>query len=310
MEFQLEILLSTYNGERYLSDQVDSLLSQTFNNWRLLVRDDGSKDGTCDIINKYVKLYPDKIIVFEDKLGTIGASQSFSVLINHSVASYVAFCDQDDVWCSDKLTKQMNKIFDEENSREPHFPLLINTDLKVTDQSLNVISPSYWKYQNLNPEKMSDLRHLLVQNHITGCTVLMNRALVNNVLPVSDKAVMHDWWVALVASAKGAIISIDDATVLYRQHSDNEIGAKKWSFMSVAKDILNGAKKTRSSFNKTQLQAKALLESRLIYGDSKMIIKKYVDMFDMGWFGRRKVLLKEGFSKQGFVRNSAMFFYL
>jgi len=310
MKFQLEILLSTYNGERYLSEQIDSLLSQTFTNWRLLVRDDGSQDGTCDIINRYVELYPGKIILLDDKLGRLGPSQSFAMLISQSVASYVAFCDQDDVWCSDKLTKQMNKIFDEESAREPHFPLLINTDLKVADQALNVMSPSYWKYQNLNPEKMCDLRHLLVQNHITGCTFLMNRALVNNVLYISEKAVMHDWWVALVAAAKGAIISIDDATVLYRQHGENEIGAKKWSFTRIVKDVLSGTKKTRSSFSKTRLQAKALLESGLIHGDSKMIIKKYVDMFDMGWFGRRKVLLKEGFSKQGFVRNSAMFFYL
>lgn len=310
MKYQLEILLSTFNGERYLSEQVDSLLLQSFTDWRLLIRDDRSTDGTQDIIDRYVKLHPGKIICVRDDLGNIGATQSFSVLLNCSSAPYLALCDQDDVWCSDKLDIQMERIFEEESKCGKDFPLLVNTNLQVTDDLLNVLSSSCWKYQNVNPVKMCDLRHLLVQNHATGCTFLMNRALVRNILPLSEKAVIHDWWIVLIAAANGAIISMDVATVLYRQHDDNMLGANKWSYLNNTRGAFNVAAKCRSSLNKTRYQADALLDSGLISEDSAVIVRDYVDMFTMDWLERRRVLYREGFYKKGFLRNLAIFIYL
>lgn len=310
MKYQLEILLSTFNGAEFLHEQIDSLLSQSFKDWRLCVRDDGSTDDTLKIIDNYVSLHPDKIFLMQDGLGNIGASQSFSTLMSYSKASYVALCDQDDVWCSNKLMLQMNKIHEEEGRLGIDLPLLINTDLQVTDQFLNILSPSLWEYQNIDPVKMHDLHYLLVQNHVTGCTVLMNRALINSLLPISENAIMHDWWLVLVASAKGGIISLNEATVLYRQHELNDIGAKKWNIAFILKGFFSGAIKSRGSLTRSRRQAVALLNSGLIGGDSEVLIEKYVNMFEKGWFERRNIMLKEAFFKKGVVRNLAMFLYI
>ena len=310
MDYQLEILLSTHNGEAFLSEQIDSLLSQSFTNWKLCIRDDGSTDGTQQIITHYVNLCSSKIVQYHDTLGCIGASQSFSELISHSRAQYIALCDQDDVWCSNKLAIQMSKMLEEEGKLGRDFPLLINTDLQVTDQALNVLSGSLWRYQNLDPEGMCDLRHVLAQNHFTGCTFLMNRALINSSLPVSDMAIMHDWWLALVAAAKGAIISINESTVLYRQHGENEIGAKRWSLSFVLKAVFSGTGKYKGVFERSRAQAEAFYNSGLIDKTSKTVAEKYVKMFDESWFERRKTLVKEGFFKKGYIRNLAMFIYI
>lgn len=310
MTSQLDILLSTYNGEPYLADQIDSLLMQSFTHWRLLIRDDDSKDNTRDIIAKYVEDYPEKVFWMKDEQGNVGAAQSFALLLGQSSAQYVALCDQDDSWYVDKLAIQMSKMLEEEERQGADFPLLINTDLKVADHSLNILSPSFWDYQNINPEKMATLKNLLVQNHITGCTCLMNRALVDLSLPINKDAVMHDWWIALIASAKGKIISISTPLVLYRQHGDNEIGATKWSVLHSVKTVCSASKISRYSLSKTRLQAMAILASGLMENDSKRIVKRYVDMFEENWFERRKTMFREKFYKSGMLRNLAMLFYL
>lgn len=310
MEYKLEILLSTYNGERYISDQIDSLLAQTYTDWRLIIRDDGSNDRTPDIIDAYVKSHPDKIQILEDDFGCIGASQSFSQLLQQSTAPYIALCDQDDSWIPEKLTIQMREMLKEENKTGKDFPILVNTDLMVATDTLDIESKSFWRYQNINPVKMSSLRNLLVQNHITGCTCVMNRALVNNALPISKDAIVHDWWIALVAAANGKIISIRTPTVLYRQHDQNTIGAKMWCITYIVREFLKGSSRYTDSYNRTRSQAKALSNSGLIDGHSLLIIKTYVDMFEKTWLERRKIMLTEGLYKYGFVRNLAMLIYL
>ena len=310
MSHQLEILLSTYNGEHYLSDQINSLLSQSFTDWRLLIRDDGSTDHTRDIIDSYIKSHPDKIQLLEDNIGCVGTAHSYSQLLSQSNSPYIAFCDQDDSWLPEKLAIQMNEMLEEENKTGEDFPLLINTDLMVTTKTLDIISNSLWSYQNINPVKMCSLRNLLFQNHITGCTCLMNRALVNNVLPIAEGAVMHDWWVALVASAKGKIITIRTPTVLYRQHEDNTLGAKQWCLPFIIKEFFKGSGRYLYSYKQTDNQAKALINSGLIDGDSLLIVQKYVGMFEKNWLERRKVMYTEGFYKYGLLRNLATLLYL
>lgn len=310
MLHQLDILLSTHNGEHYLSEQLDSILAQSYTDWRLTIRDDGSTDRTLEIINTYAKSHPDRIYLLKDQLGCVGAPQSYSQLLQQSTAPYIAFCDQDDSWISEKLAIQMSKMLEEENKTGKDFPLLINTDLMVTANTLDIVSKSFWLYQNINPVKMSSLRNLLVQNHITGCTCLMNRALVNDALPISKDAIIHDWWIALIAAAKGKIISISTPTVLYRQHDQNTIGAKKWCIAYIVRELLKGSTRYFDSYKRTRAQAKALLNSGLIDGNDLVITKAYVDMFEKNWLERRMIVLKEGLYKYGFVRNMAMLIYL
>lgn len=309
MECQLEILLSTYNGEQFLSEQMNSLLAQTYTDWRLLIRDDGSTDGTLAIINKYILDFPEKISLLEDEDGNLGPTQSFAKLLYQSKASYIALCDQDDYWVPEKLKLQMDKMFYEEARVDVNYPLLINTDLKVCDEQLNILSESFWKFQNINIGQKSELRRLLVQNHVTGCTCLMNRALVDRVLPVSDRAVMHDWWLALVAVSNGMVVNVDMATVLYRQHARNKVGAKKWGFIYILNNVFSSVKYKRSLL-KTRDQAKGLLNSGALLNKDIGVVQRYVNLFEQGWLKRRINMLRCGYFKFGLTRNIAMLLLL
>lgn len=303
---QIDILLPTCDGEKFLSKQIDSLLFQTFSNWRLLIRDDLSSDGTMSIIKKYKKKYPDRIYVVDNELIKKGIVGSFECLLNMSVSPYVAFCDQDDVWAPDKLFVQMNEIKSLENKYGDSMPALVHTDLTVVDSQLKLINASFWRYQHLNPHKMTTLRRLLVQNCVTGCTVMINRSLVKVMLPFPENVIMHDWWVALVAVSEGVVSFVSRPTVQYRQHDSNDTGAKRWGINLIFKAMLHGRKPLLQSLLSTRDQAVALLQADL--NDANIcIIKRYVSMYDSNWFSRRIEMLRMRFFKYGVIRNIAMF---
>lgn len=229
----VDILLATYNGEQFLKEQIESILGQTYENFRLIIRDDGSTDGTAAIIESYAKRYPSKIYLLpcDARLGIKG---NFSALMASSKANYILFADQDDVWERQKVELTLKKMQAMETDYSTQCPLLVHTDLKVVDGSTNVISLSFWEYSNLKPIHNKSLGRLLIQNVVTGCATMVNRPLLQLAYPVPDGGVMHDWWLALVAAAFGQIGEVPEATVLYRQHGKNALGAKKakkmWSY--------------------------------------------------------------------------------
>lgn len=244
MQNKLDILLTTYNGDRYLEEQLQSLFSQQFKEWQLLVRDDGSSDNTIAIIEKISENNPGKINYISDELGNVGPAQSFSILLGISEAPYVAFCDQDDIWLEDKLATQFAVMLDAEKTLTSDCPILIHSDLRVVDSNLNLLSDSLWNYQKLNPERMKLMQRMLIHNYVTGCASIINRKLIDISMPIPINVVMHDWWIALIAIARGTIISIPETTVLYRQHDENDTGAVNWSLKYFIKIIIKRAPKT------------------------------------------------------------------
>lgn len=310
MSSSVDILLATYNGDRYLHEQIESILRQSYEDWRLLIRDDGSSDATLSIIRLYQKSHPEQIFLIEDEDGRVGVSQSFSRLVQSSESSYVAFCDQDDIWLPEKLSQQIELMLKKESEGSviaEHIPVLIHSDLRVIDQDKNVIAKSFWRYQKYAPESMCSVNSLLIQNHVTGCTVLVNRALIEIACPFPEKVVMHDWWLALIAICKGEIVAMDTTTVLYRQHPDNDTGAKQWGLSYVFKIIGTGRSGMNHQLIKTFVQAQALLDR--LPGDDRHreLIERYVSLFGSSWLMRRLSLLRHGFFKFGFIRNIAVF---
>ena len=195
-------------------------------NWRIIIRDDGSTDNTINIINRYLELYPERIELVADNLGNIGVCQSYARLIGVSDAEYIMLADQDDVWLKDKINISIQKMLEYEKRNSKLAPALIHTNLRVVDNKLNCINKSFMNYQGLNGNRVH-LNQLILQNCITGCTILFNRSLKNFILPINNAARIHDWWIAIIASIVGKIIYIDQPTILYRQHSSNTIGAIK-----------------------------------------------------------------------------------
>jgi glycosyltransferase involved in cell wall biosynthesis len=244
----IDILLATYNGQKYLREQVDSILAQSNQDWQLLIRDDASDDDTLSIIKDYVAKYSDRVKLIEDDGCHLGASLNFQRLLENSAAEYIMFSDQDDVWLPLKIEATLNLMKSTEKEC-PNKPILVHTDLIVVDSRLNTIAKSTWKYQGISPEIGNDPNKVIFQNVATGCTIMINRKAKTISLPIPKEAVMHDWWLAINVAKYGKIVYVPDQLVLYRQHSNNLVGAKQapkitiWLFLSnlfsLKKRILN-----------------------------------------------------------------------
>jgi len=304
MVIDIAIILSTFNGSLYLPTFLSSLLSQSYPNWQLLVRDDGSTDNTQEIIKDFASKYPKKVRVLEDNLGNLGPCKSFLYLLTQAEGDYFMFADQDDVWLPQKIEKTLNKMLELEKTYGKDTPILVHTDLKVVDKNLNLIAESFWKYQGLNPNYKS-LNYLLVQNNITGCTVMINRALKDLIRTIPEKAIMHDWWLGLVASAFGVIDYLPESLILYRQHESQNTGARKYSLDYFYRRFLKNPSEAFIAVLKTYEQAK---EFRRIYGDllptdKREVLEAYLSLFESSRLSRIKKVIKYRFVKQGLIRN-------
>lgn len=220
----IAILMSTYNGEKYLAEQIDSIINQSYKDWSLFIRDDGSTDGTNVIIDDYIKKegFNIKRIVSEES--NLGPAQSFMKMLQIVEAEYYMFADQDDFWLSDKIECSLQKMI--EIKGDENLPVLVHTDLLVVDQDLNLLSRSFWG-KNLTSEVV--YKYMPITNFVTGCTMFFNKAARDcSINFTSDKIIMHDHWVALCVWAnQGIIFSISEPTIKYRQHGRNVLGVFK-----------------------------------------------------------------------------------
>lgn len=220
----IDILLSTYNGAKYLSEQLDSLISQDYTDWRLLVRDDGSTDETLSVVRRYAER-DERIHIMHDELGNIGVIRSFEELLRWSEAPYVMFCDQDDVWLESKVSKTLERVQSAEGKVQS--AVLCFTDLCVVDEQLRTLYPSFW---SLNRDPMPTAARwpwVAVANPMPGCTAMLNRRAVEAVLPFPASIPMHDWWIICRIARMGKVIYVPEATILYRQHGGNTWGVRQ-----------------------------------------------------------------------------------
>ncbi|MCK5880004.1 MAG: glycosyltransferase family 2 protein [Holophagae bacterium] len=306
-EYQVEILLSTYNGSAFLDDLLSSLEKQTSQNWHLLYRDDGSADGTVEILNSWSNRNPGRAVRVQDAEGHVGAAGSFGVLLKSSAATYLMFCDQDDYWFPNKVELTMKKMREAEVRFGREIPILVHTDMEVVDISLNLIAHSFWHHSGLKPALATRLSRILLQNSISGCTVMINRALCDRGIPVPAGAVMHDWWLALIAAAFGQTIFITHSTVQYRQHPENRIGSRKYGISSGLKQArqMMGRTAAKASLDITTVQAKAfLIRFRSFLSREQCdIVQAYVDLPNQHFSKRKWNLFRYGFWKTGIFRN-------
>lgn len=306
MTDRVDILLATFQGASYLEEQLNSIFSQTYSPIHLWVRDDASTDQTLAILIKWALKYPEKMTVLPstERLGVKG---NFSELIKQSQAPYLMFADQDDYWLPHKVEVSLHQMKAMERQYGPHLPLLVHTDLTVVDQNLREIAPSFWVYANLKPHRAS-LNRLLAQNIVTGCTVLMNRPLADLAYPISSQAIMHDWWIALVAACFGQIQFIHQPTLLYRQHNSNDTGAKRYGLQSWASQSQNELSKKAHCMRQSYQQASCLLENyhHLLSSEKQALLKAYQALEKSPYFKKKYQIMKYQFFKQGLLRNIKM----
>lgn len=298
----IDILLASYNGEKYISEQIDSILNQTYKDWFLYIKDDCSTDNTLNIISNYEKSYKDKIKVITSEIKSGSAKDNFFSMLKYSENEYIMTCDQDDVWLPDKIEITLNKMQEVEQA-DNNVPILVHTDLKVVDEKLNIIAESLMKMQNLDFRR-DKLNNLLVQNIVTGCTVMVNRKLLNYIKLVPRQAIMHDWWMALLASALGIVYFIDTPTVLYRQHKNNDVGAKNVKSTDYILRKLRNLNSVKDTINDTYIQAAELLNAIGDEADSRNneLIKQYSLFLNINKYQRIKRLIKYQYWKNGIIR--------
>lgn len=228
----IDIALASYNGEKYISAQIASIFDNDVSGaevslGKLIVSDNVSTDKTAEIVSDICCAHPELRLHINHRRGVI---HNFNYALAQTDAGYVMLADQDDVWHNNKIALSLQKMQELERQFGTNVPLLVFTDLAVTDHQLTVISSSFFAYQKIDPVAYVRPESLFLYNVAPGCTMMLNRRLLEMALPVPDGAVMHDWWLMLVAGVFGHIGHVGQATMYYRQHDNNQIGASVSSF--------------------------------------------------------------------------------
>ncbi len=265
MIHNIKVLMSTYNGELFLDEQIQSIISQKRIDVTLKIRDDGSNDKTKDIVKKYAS-HINKIALIEGE--NVGAANSFFELIKVvGECEFYAFSDQDDVWDSDKLKVAVSKLENVDG------PAMYCSATRTIDENGNIIK----KIDDRN-HKVLSIEELLLSNNAVGCTIVINQKLMKLLkLYIPNKIIMHDHWVYLVCVSCGGSVVYDKVPhISYRQHSNNVLG-----------DKIKMSKKIKlSSFSKSK-NVRSMIASELIEGyskyldtDSRVIIDKASNYLD------------------------------
>ena len=221
------ILMAVYNGGSYLKEQLESIRRQTYTKWKLIVRDDGSSDNPAEVLSEFAASTDNEVTVFINNPPEGSAKKNFARLIKDASSSqYIMFCDQDDIWKDDKIEISIKAMKKLEAKYGSNMPLLVHGDLEVADQDMNIISGSMFALSHIN--RHPSLAELVIQNNVTGCTMLINQPLCKGVTSIAgmEDVIMHDYIIALYARVFGKTAFINKPLLSYRQHGSNSVGAK------------------------------------------------------------------------------------
>lgn len=295
-----DILLSLFGTSPFLPEMLRSLQEQSLQGASLICR----KDAPCDeLICPLRCMHFAKVLNGDEHLGVAG---SYWELLKNSTAEYTMFADQDDVWHANKIAVTLDAMRKLEDIHGKKTPLLVHTDLQVCDEKLNVLHKSFIRFQALNPS-LTQLRHLMIQNNVTGCTIMMNRALRQLLRPFPAEAICHDWYIALVAASFGKVFFLPEATVDYRQHDNNVFGAKgRWP-QKIHYDSL------RKMLTKTQRQAGAFVRQYadlLSKGQTDMLLAWTDCETESSYIKKLKQVLKYRLRKNDLIRTAGLLWAL
>ena len=302
------VILCTYNGEKYLEKQIKSIMEQDREDFCLLYSDDGSTDSTKAILQSLQERYGKKMLAFPRSMKSGSPAKHFlsilSALAKGEVdienLEYIFLADQDDCWFPDKLSKTISVIKEEERKFGESLPILCHTDCSLVNSRGELLAKSYRRYQKL-PGASYRFSRLLLQNHVTGASVGINKALLQYCKEIPAEVKMHDHWLALLANCFGEIQYLPYASYAYRQHGENVLGAKKASVLRECEERLAASKEKdkedtiHSSYRALFAQGREL---KRLFGDELLEIKRKV---------LEAFLSLEGKSRLGKITTMALF---
>lgn len=266
----VDIIMATYNGERYIEEQINSIISQTYTNWNLIIQDDGSTDSTIEIL-KRLSANDDRIKFFVNEKN-LGVSKNFWDMMNKCSAKYIMFCDQDDYWNSDKIETMLDFIEDRGISGK----FMLYSDLELVDKKLNKIKESIYHHLNRDPYK-NRLNRMLVRSLAVGCTTMIGRDLIPDYTP--NSMVMHDYYLSLLAAINGNLHYFPSVTIKYRQHEGNVVGTdvigKRKDLL--IKRILNNLK-SNNRYNDRYRQVEDILNNYSVSTSVKKMLNGFLKL--------------------------------
>lgn len=216
------ILLATYNGEKFLREQLDTIFGQDEGDFTLYVRDDGSTDGTLAILEDYSSRHANMILI-DNEGCSLGPQMNFMELLWLVESDYYMLADQDDLWHADKVRNSLSKLRQMES--ETDGPALVLTNMRLCDGDGRVMSESFWKSIRFAPAVFHDLRSYVFINFATGCTMMFNHRVKDVAFPVPAYSPMHDWWLTVCVYRNGGKVGfIAEPQMDYRKHGGNVTG--------------------------------------------------------------------------------------
>lgn len=302
----IHIVMCTYNGEKYISQQLESIANNTVGEWKLYICDDKSTDNTIKILTDFRNEYVGRvdIKINENKKGAVLNFLNIiqEVSKNLEKDDYIMLCDQDDVWNEDKIAVTLAGMQELISSNDNDIPLLVCTDVTVVDEKLDTIAESFTKMNHYNTNKLT-FANLMMENKVQGCTVMINKALTDKIIRLPAGAVMHDSWIGLIAAAFGKIKYINEPTMKYRQHTGNVMGSI--GFWEDMKNKLSCLDKQRQIVMKTTAQLGEFID---IYGQELpkevyVQAKAFATLSKQNFFVKRYNIIKYKMWKSGIFRN-------
>ncbi len=309
------ILLATYNSKEYIGEMTASLLNQSDGDFVCYVHDDGSADGTVDIVKELASSHPDRFVILEDGRSHLGAKGNFMHLLRSVEADVYFFADADDVWMKDKVKRSKDALFELMDSCGNDVPCAVFCDMKVTDEKLGVTHESFIRSIDRDPSYHS-YQEIIMDNPAAGCSMCFNRACrdmaVFAAVPEGEKLYkkteelveMHDAWVLFTASLLGRVEAIDEPLVYYRQHGDNEMGARQESVSQKAGRNVGGAiagdlaSKKKAYYDNAKNLARAGLLLQGIDEDKRRVLKGFVGLDKISKPARIFFLKNNGFRRK------------
>lgn len=371
--YNVNIIMSVYNGEKYLREQIDSIIKSTVSNWNLYIFDDGSSDDSFNIATEYAQKYRHKIFAAKNP-HNMGSTASFlynlcrvseknaqnnkqrilngfkqkakgprlesikkitstaASFVKHPILSrtsqlhkctqYYMFADQDDFWLMDKIFLTIKKLKKLERVRGKHKPSMVFTDAILVDEQLRFLEKSFYKTNHMKAGKC-DLGHLLMENKAIGCTVALNQAAADALratYPTKNNGFkfrndydyirFHDWWMALICAGLGNVRFYHVPTVMYRQHSDNQVG--QTDFSSYVKRRAADADDIRRRLGETIAQAECFYRcyGNMLKKRKLKVLKRFCLLKEYNPVMKRLIMIRHGFFKSGLLRNIVLMLYI
>ena len=262
---RIDILMATYNGEKYLVEQLDSIINQTYRNWNLLIRDDNSTDKTLEIIQNYHKK-DKRIKILKDNKGNLGIVRNFEELLKSSESEFIMFSDQDDIWVENKLDMYLKMI---EKIKNKGF--MIHSDAILFDKNKsNILKDTFISKKAIN----KGLENVFFNYFVQGATILISKEIKNFILPFPKEVYLHDRYIHLISELFFERIFVNKALIYYRQHGDNQIGAK-----NTIRELLS-----KRYFDERDRQLIKVIYNKygsLLTEDKKKLIEEYFKITDI-----------------------------